>query len=500
MDEVEKIFKYKNPMLKIATYFFFFGIIFLLTGFLLKERLELKIIILWIGLGIGGVFAGLTFYLGYFLYFLEFKIRTVKYEKKYGLNNIKEELLEPATSKIGSVYFTKNYFISPNAGDMFICKYDELSWIFKVEAKQNGITLALRIVGYTKDSRFQQQMVNRAYESEINKIFEVIHSLNPDVIIGFTKEKKQMYKERIKKGLNTESKIGSAIQENDSVIQENDSAIREDDSAKITEMREKLLLAIKEKTKIKSYHITPTEISEGDIFMSKFGGLGYWDNRMEYPKDDQGNQLILLAQINFDRDKFDDPNLPSSGLLQFYVLPDDTFGADYDDLMNSKYKVIFHEKVNYDIKKEDLVDIKTNIMLKDEDEYFPFNKELKIEFEETCDYLSPVNACFREVLNDIVKEEFNIDVSDTPLYRVFGEGIMDYLHENLNTSGSKLLGYPHFTQTDPREIEKYKDYKKLLFQMDSDRKVGIMWGNYGIANFFIKESKNFNDILYTWDC
>jgi uncharacterized protein YwqG len=235
--------------------------------------------------------------------------------------------------------------------------------------------------------------------------------------------------------------------------------------------------------------------------MSKFGGLGYWDNSMEYPKDDQGNQLVLLAQINFDKDKFDDPNLPSSGLLQFYVLPDDTYGADFDNLMNKNtYKVVFHEKVNYDVKKEDLTNIKTNLMLDDEDECFPFNKELKIEFEETYDYINSQNANFRDVLNDIVKEEFNIDVSNTPLYKVFGDGVMDYLNEKLMTSGSKLLGYPFFTQTDPRMNDKYKDYKILLFQMDSDAKLNIMWGDFGVANFFIKENKNFNDVLYTWDC
>ncbi len=273
------------------------------------------------------------------------------------------------------------------------------------------------------------------------------------------------------------------------------------DSGKIVEMREKLVSAIKEKTKIKSYHITSTEITDGDIFMSKFGGLGYWDNSMEYPKDDQGNQLVLLAQINFDKDKFDDPNLPSSGLLQFYVLPDDTYGADFDNLMNKNtYKVVFHEKVNYDVKKEDLTNIKTNLMLDDEDECFPFNKELKIEFEETYDYINSQNANFRDVLNDIVKEEFNIDVSNTPLYKVFGDGVMDYLNEKLMTSGSKLLGYPFFTQTDPRMNDKYKDYKILLFQMDSDAEVDIMWGDFGVANFFIKENKNFNDVLYTWDC
>ena len=269
----------------------------------------------------------------------------------------------------------------------------------------------------------------------------------------------------------------------------------------ITELREKLVSAIKEKTKIKSYNIVPTEIVDGDIFMSKFGGLGYWDNSMEYPKDDKGNQLVLLAQINFDKNKFDDSRLPSSGLLQFYILPDKAYGADFDALMNKNtYRVVFHENVNYDIKSEDLTNIKTNLMLDDENECFPFNTELKIDFEEAYDYINSQNANFKSVLNDIVKEKFNIDVSNTPLHKIFGDDIMDYLNEEFMTSGSKLLGYPYFTQYDPRESDRYKDYKVLLFQMDSDAVVDIMWGDFGVANFFIKENKDFSNVLYTWDC
>lgn len=40
----------------------------------------------------------------------------------------------------------------------------------------------------------------------------------------------------------------------------------------------------------------------------------------------------------------------------------------------------------------------------------------------------------------------------------------------------------------------------LLFQMDTDDEAGIMWGDCGVANFFISEkdlaSKNFSRVLY----
>jgi uncharacterized protein YwqG len=50
---------------------------------------------------------------------------------------------------------------------------------------------------------------------------------------------------------------------------------------------------------------------------------------------------------------------------------------------------------------------------------------------------------------------------------------------------------------------KYKQFR-LLFQMDTDDEVGIMWGDSGVANFFIIEedlkNKDFSRVLYNWDC
>jgi uncharacterized protein YwqG len=65
-------------------------------------------------------------------------------------------------------------------------------------------------------------------------------------------------------------------------------------------------------------------------------------------------------------------------------------------------------------------------------------------------------------------------------------------------------GYPYFTQDDPRWVNDYKDYTTLLLQLDTDDTSGIMWGDAGVGNFFIKpkdlKSLNFSDVLYNWDC
>jgi len=71
--------------------------------------------------------------------------------------------------------------------------------------------------------------------------------------------------------------------------------------------------------------------------------------------------------------------------------------------------------------------------------------------------------------------------------------------------GHKIGGYPFFTQTDPREWqEKYKQHDVLLLQIDTDDSLNIMWGDSGVANFFIKKDDllnlDFSNVIYNWDC
>lgn len=84
-------------------------------------------------------------------------------------------------------------------------------------------------------------------------------------------------------------------------------------------------------------------------------------------------------------------------------------------------------------------------------------------------------------------------------------------HDHFGSTGHKLGGYPFFTQADPRQYdENIHDYV-LLFQMDSDydykdgeQGKDIMWGDVGVANFFIcpedLKNKDFSKVLYNWDC
>ena len=262
---------------------------------------------------------------------------------------------------------------------------------------------------------------------------------------------------------------------------------------------DRIVRIIKEKTRAVSYSITCEQNNDIGIFESKFGGLPYWDLNMEYPLDNKGKKIVLLAQINFEKESLDDERLPKKGILQFFISSDIMNGLE-----ENGYKVIYHENIDKNIKKEDVekLNIPTSKTLNDDkEEYFPFKEEYKITFNKKEEFLGPAVYNFDDVVKQIIKEEFNEDVTEN-IYDYFSYEEYDYLTEGLDTTGHKILGYPYFTQTDPRCYRDIKKYELLLLQIDSDG--GIMWGDSGVANFFIDNDdlakKDFSKVFYTWDC
>lgn len=220
---------------------------------------------------------------------------------------------------------------------------------------------------------------------------------------------------------------------------------------------------------------------------SKFGGTPYWPHDMVYPMTPEGKPLTLLAQIRFDEIIEPLEGYPTTGMLQFFIYNDDLYGMDFDELTNQNtFRVVFHEHVD-----EDPASWLGNIPQSD-DEYFLVNEECSLTFK-LCEEIMPMsdyrfNLAFS--LEEICSEEELDDVAE------------EFWREH-SGMGHKLGGYPYFTQWDPREGSIYEDYE-LLLQLDTDNNVGIMWGDVGVGNFFIRpedlRKRDFSKVLYTWDC
>lgn len=223
---------------------------------------------------------------------------------------------------------------------------------------------------------------------------------------------------------------------------------------------------------------------------SKFGGLPFYPAEKEVPKDNNGKPLRFLAQLNFS----EIPNLapfPKKGLLQFFIAEDDDmYGMDFDNPISQKgWSVFFFDNLDFTPRK-DFAEIYNQ-----EWEYSPLLVEpLALTFSLKKDY--PIYPSI-EYYRDIRPLFDQVEKGD------YADLLEDIYFEKQPAKGHKIGGSPYYTQNEIRELrDQFLDYQ-LLFQIDSDDNK-IMWGDVGVANFFVKkedlEKRDFSKVLYNWDC
>ncbi len=264
----------------------------------------------------------------------------------------------------------------------------------------------------------------------------------------------------------------------------------------------KVLDEIKSETETPCIKIELTN-HKPSVFESKAGGIGYVPRDSKIPVDSSGSQLKLLVQLECDKIKLDE--FPKSGLLQFWIADNDVYGLDFDDsTRQNNFRIIYYKTIDYTVTEDEIKEKVTFLKDTENDENdFPLNGEYGISFTNSKDSMSYYDFRFEKIFcekfnhlmpDKTIKSTYDLDVN-------FND-IMDDM--NIEAFLHKIGGYPGFTQTDPRDDEKY-DF--LLLQLDSDYKnddIKIMWGDSGICNFFINREKlkicDFSDVIYNWDC
>ena len=276
----------------------------------------------------------------------------------------------------------------------------------------------------------------------------------------------------------------------------------------------KIVLDILEKNKKPMIEISLSD-EKPNLFQSKFGGVPYLPKDKEVPKNKENEQLTLLAQINIDELPENNIYPMEEGILQFWILNDDVLGLDYDTHLGDGFKVVYYKEIDKSVTEKEVLE--KYKPYKDEDSYFPIEGEFSLSFKLTDGYFSDSNDDFREIVDremkkfyDENKEKYSniLKIYDKENQLNYWE-IWDILEEDkeigekLFGAGHKIGGFPNFTQSDIREVG---DYEILLLQIDSEgtEKNEIMWGDCGIANFFIREKDlkklNFDRAIYNWDC
>ena len=276
--------------------------------------------------------------------------------------------------------------------------------------------------------------------------------------------------------------------------------IIEEDSSVIS--KEMFLKTMKEFAEYTIKDVINIELGDENctLFDSKFGGLPYLGPEDDVPLSSENKPLRMLGQIRL-------AELPANnyfekhGLLQFWILDNDLYGLDFDDMTSQKEsRVIYYPIMDKEVT-EDQIRAKYH---PDEDAYFPINDTFRLHFTRSSEGMSIGDYHF-DTLFPQVWNRLNPKFMIESFYDLPDDLIDEDEFNKYSGFGHKMFGFPGFTQEDPRDDNNYDDYV-LLLQIDSvglgDKE--IMWGDSGICNFFITkkdlEADDFTKVLYNWDC
>ena len=235
---------------------------------------------------------------------------------------------------------------------------------------------------------------------------------------------------------------------------------------------------------------------------SKLGGTPYIPQGGALPTSVDGKPLFMLVQINCEQ-LLENTLYPQKGLLQFWIAAteDYLYGLDLDNFCNNDNKrVIYYPTIGAALPIENFIEDYTF-----ENCYLPFDADLQfaLHFTNGTETFSIEEKAaerefirkWNETFSDDIKEMWNLPRETCQ--------IIDKLLLK-DSAGHKIGGYPYFTQVDPREENDPHTF--LLLQIDTDEvdNKEILWGDCGVANFFISPEDlaacQFDNVLYNWDC
>ncbi len=229
-------------------------------------------------------------------------------------------------------------------------------------------------------------------------------------------------------------------------------------------------------------HMTPVVAKDKEAIMaacndnptgSRIGGAALITDNHPWPVDGNDFPMQHLAQLNLAELPARE-GYPTSGLLQFFIGDDDYLGVD------GEYLVRF-------IPAEELT-------------------TGRLEYHEPQDdYL--ISGGFFTVTGQLYDQAPSLGDRDFEKLELgLSKNELDDFHQALNPKTNTIFGggWAYFTQDDPRKDD---DDREVLLQLDSyfgDDKVGFMWGDAGVGNFFISPQDlanlDFSNVLYNWDC
>ena len=271
---------------------------------------------------------------------------------------------------------------------------------------------------------------------------------------------------------------------------------------------------VKDTTATKAYRLSINESVTPGLTSTKFGGLPYWPKGKPYPSTSKGQKLMLLAQLRLE-DFAACEKFPSHGLLQFFIdSDDDCSGMDFDDGCNQDgFRVVWHESIDQSVTSDDVkaLDVPNSFDSWDEALGNPLRGEFALDIRLETSWINPACDAFDEVFLRCSRQLLGDEAVDgrDDWYSCLAKSDSDRIFDLFEVKGPlhQVLGYPFFTQYDPRYVDGLKDMDTLMLQIDTDgvkNRDRVLWGDVGIGGFFINGESlrrgDFSRVLFNWDC
>lgn len=229
------------------------------------------------------------------------------------------------------------------------------------------------------------------------------------------------------------------------------------------------------------------------IMNSKFAGFPYLPKEALYPKDVNGQFMLLLAQINLAEANLSKP-FPSEGMLQFFISE-----TCYEQGQFSKghrqqqyFKICYYPT----LIPEQFLQSDFSFLQDVSRHVFPIQQEVGLNFTHHIEPVSATDYRLQHFIPQNLQEAFSNE---------YGQLFEDIYLQHFSAADFKMGGYPYFIDHDERTLSPtLQQYDTLLLQIVSNDDLGIMWGDCGVIKFFINKRNlaqcNFSDVyLYIED-
>lgn len=222
---------------------------------------------------------------------------------------------------------------------------------------------------------------------------------------------------------------------------------------------------------------------------SHIGGQVWMPEGEEWPRSATGQPLQFLAQLDF-ATLPPLPDFPTQGVLQFFTGPDDLYGANFDDVFDGAFRVIW--------RPDDAGAGVLRSSPEAEEDYSPLSKQLR-QFSRSL-VSRPDNMLPSPYGAEV--EGYQPVIVDRPGF----DGIATWMtdHATADRETHHVGGFLGTTQGDFRKGERFAALDRVLLQLWSERDGSIMWGDLGQGSFTISQAdllaRRFDRVAFHWDC